>query len=243
MQTSAMTSLRAAAPARARARAGPRRAGTARAARAPLRVAAFKEGEEERQARRERSPQDAGAAVAIPAFTRRRERAVGRIASLGVAAAWAGEQARARRGRALSLNCGAVHLFTHPPIHPPTTAQITGAGPLTQVALELGVPMFAVSAASPLTPTDERTKQPTGTDRPQLAKKKTQVYASTGALAFSQLLLGTSLSSPTWTDANQRDVDKRTKGFTGISEARGCCVGDSCLRASAAPRVHPLFPF
>ena len=144
MQTSAMTSLRAAAPARARARAGPRRAGTARAARAPLRVAAFKEGEEERQARRERSPQDAGAAVAIPAFTRRRERAVGRIASLGVAAAWAGEQARARRGRALSLNCGAVHIFTHPN----NAAQITGAGPLTQVALELGVPMFAVSACS-----------------------------------------------------------------------------------------------
>ena len=46
------------------------------------------------------------------------------------------------------------------------------------------------------------------------------VYASTGALAFSQLLLGTSLSSPTWSDANQRDVNKRTKGFTGISEVR-----------------------
>jgi hypothetical protein len=174
MQPSALTSsLRAAAP--ARARAGPRRAAAARAARAPLRVAAFKEGEEERQARRKRSLQDAGAAAAIPAFTRRRERAVGRVASLGVAAAWVGEQARESRsprargfgapaahlplarGRALSLNCGAVHIFTHPN----NAAQITGAGPLTQVALELGVPMFAVSACSFSFDPNQRTNQAT----------------------------------------------------------------------------------
>lgn len=91
----------------------------------------------------------------VPAFTRRRERIVGRLAMLGVAFAWAGEQ-------------------------------LTGLGPLTQISNETGVPMQ-------------------------------YVYGATVFLAATQLILGVNQFSPTYDEANQRDVNKRKKGITGIT--------------------------
>lgn len=90
----------------------------------------------------------------IPAFSRRRERTVGRLAMLGVAAAWAGEV-------------------------------LTGFGPLTQLSNEVGVPM-------------------------------PWIYFGTFSLAGLQLMLGLNQFNATWTNENQRDVDRRTKGITGI---------------------------
>jgi len=91
----------------------------------------------------------------VPAFTRRRERQVGRLALLGCACAFAGEQ-------------------------------LTGLGPLTQLSYETGMPMNLV-------------------------------YGVTATLAAFQLVLGVNQFSPTFDNANQRDVGRRSKGITGVT--------------------------
>lgn len=117
--------------------------------RSTLRISAFRE-DDNRQVYKVPTAEQK-----VPAFTRRRERTVGRIAMLGVAAMWAGEQ-------------------------------LTGAGPITQLGYETGVsPMFA--------------------------------YGITALLAASQLVLGVNQFNPTWSEENQKDVNKRTKGLTGIT--------------------------
>jgi len=103
-----------------------------------------------------------------PAFTRERERTVGRLASLGLAFAWAGEV-------------------------------ITGLGPISQLARETGMPV-AVS------------------------------YASTAALIAIQLFGGLNNFGPTFDDANQSDVNKRTKGLTGIT----------AIEPDVTDRIDPL---
>ena len=114
--------------------------------RSSLRISAQKDGDK---------PFKASDVSLAPSFTRRRERAVGRVAMLGVAAAWAGEV-------------------------------LTGLGPISQLAGELGVST-------------------------QLA------YGVTILLATWQLFLGVNQFNPTWSDENQKDVNRRSKGLTGIT--------------------------
>jgi Chlorophyll A-B binding protein len=114
-----------------------------------LRVSAFRENDERQVFKVPTEERN------VPSFTRRRERTVGRIAMLGCAAMWAGEQ-------------------------------LTGAGPITQLGYETGV-------------------------QPIVA------YGITALLAASQLVLGVNQFNPTWSDENQKDVNKRKKGITGIT--------------------------
>ncbi|GAB4818124.1 hypothetical protein N2152v2_005170 [Parachlorella kessleri] len=99
---------------------------------------------------------DPNANTLQPAFTRRRERIVSRLAMAGVAFTWAGEV-------------------------------ITGLGPMHQLSQELNVPLG-------------------------------WAYLATAGLAVWQLGLALAPGSATYSDANQRDVKKRRRGVTGITE-------------------------
>ncbi|KFM23429.1 Photosystem II 22 kDa protein, chloroplastic [Auxenochlorella protothecoides] len=92
----------------------------------------------------------------IPQFTRERERAVGRLATLGLAFSWVGET-------------------------------LTGYGPITQLSNETGVPVV-------------------------------WGYGVTLTLIAIQLFFGLNSGTPTYSDENQRDVAKRSKGLTGITQ-------------------------
>ena len=123
--------------------------------RASLRVTAFKDDLDDLKQSKPPYKIPTSEASLVPAFTRRRERTVGRIAMLGVAAAWAGEV-------------------------------LTGMGPISQLSSEVGVPMSIA-------------------------------YGATFSLAVWQLILGLNQFNPTWSRANQADVNRRTKGITGVT--------------------------
>jgi hypothetical protein len=134
---------------------------------------------------------DGSKAQASPAFTRRREHAVGRVAMVSNHSDIASPFYLCCLLRVITYQSvplrTIISIFVQLGVAAAWAGEVlTGLGPISQLASELGVTV------------------PTA-------------YGVTALLVALQLVLGVNQFSATWSDANQQDVNRRTKGLTGIT--------------------------